>query len=162
MPKHIRIERRFHREPGAEQRETAQPAPAGFFGACLDDADQRHRRARRDFIEDDMRRVRRYRDEIGATTYEATDRICEILDQRVPIVCHKVKGAVRIETVDDERRSVGWVMLLPLVEYAAVVVDRGLGPKTSDDPRSLHFVQMTMLPQPLRPTSHSVGTSASE
>ena len=53
-------------------------------------------------------------------------------------------------------------MLLPLVEYATVVVDGGLRPKSPDNSRSFHFVQITMLPQPLRPTSHSVGTSASE
>src|SRR4029078_1631087 len=85
------VERRFHREPGAEQRNTLESALPGLGRADFNDAEHRHLRARRELVEYDMRRIRRHRDEIDAGARQALQRLEQVFAERETIGRDKVK-----------------------------------------------------------------------
>jgi hypothetical protein len=73
---------------------------------------------------------------------EPTQRGEEVFGERWSVRVDEVQGPPHIETVDDNGGSSGWVVPVPRLQDATVVVDRGFRPESADDPDCRHLVTL--------------------
>jgi hypothetical protein len=102
-----------------------------------------------------VRRTGGHGGEVRAGARESAQRLQEVLGERPSIGGHEAQAALNIQTVDDDSRSAGWVMLRPRVENAPVVVDRGFRAKPADESDSRHLVVLMIEGTPSVPTGTS-------
>src|SRR5437870_11372526 len=103
------------------------------MGADLDDAQQGYRRAARELVEDDVRRIRRHRGEVDTGARKPAQRCQQVFREGRVIVFGEIKPPLYIKTIDND----GWcsrrIVPRPRIQNAPVIVDRGLGPESADD-----------------------------
>src|SRR5438552_6032122 len=142
----LRIKISLHGVARPEQGEPFQISRFGCHTCCFHNTDQRNRRLGRNFIENDMRRVRRNQAEGCTSLREFADFLEQILSHTGEITCiHEIESLLQVNAVNDE------LGVTPIARSLAVkrddpfvIIDRAFRAEAANDSKSLHMLTIRL------------------